>query len=128
MIHDVLADVLSALKNNDRLGKKEATVPASKMAKDVLLILQANDFIGNFEFIDDRRGGKFKVSLIGNINGCGAVRPRFAVKKDEYNRYEMRFLPAAGFGFLIVSTPQGVMNHEEAKKKGLGGRLIAFVY
>lgn len=128
MIHDVLSDVLSAIKNNDRMGKKEVVVNASGMVKDVLLILQTNGFIGNFEFIDDKKSGKFKISLVGSVNGCGAVRPRFAVKKDDFKKYEMRFLPAAGFGFMIVSTSKGVMDHEEARKKGLGGRLIAFVY
>ena len=128
MRHDILSDVLSAIKGCDELGKKETITPASKMVKDVLLVMQKNKFIGQFEFIDDARGGKIKVSLLGTINNCGAIRPRFSVKVDDYEKYEARFLPAVNFGFLIVSTSQGIMTHKEAKEKGIGGKLLAFVY
>lgn len=128
MRHDILSDVLSAIKNGDKVGKTETIAPASKMVKNVLLILQKGGFIGNFEFIDDGRGGKFRISLTGSVNSCGAIRPRFAVAKDEYEKWERRFLPAAGIGLLIVSTAAGVKTHIEAKEQGIGGRLLAYVY
>ena len=128
MRHDLLADVLSTIKNGDLIGKKEVITPASAMIKDVLLVLQSYNHIGNFEFVDNGRGGVFKVSLLGTINNCGAIRPRFAVSKDEYEKYERRYLPASGFGVIIVSTSQGIMSHEDAKKKKTGGRLLAFIY
>ena len=128
MRHDILSDVLSAIKKCDEVGKTEIITPASKMVKDVLLVLQKNKFIGEFEFIDDGRGGKFRINLLGSINNCGAVRPRFSVRVDEYERYERRFLPAVNFGFLIVSTSQGIMIHHEAKEKKIGGKLLAFIY
>lgn len=128
MRHDLLSDALSAIKNGDRVGKKEAVTSASTLIKDVLIIMQKKGYIGNFEYIDDGRGGKFKIQLLGNVNSCGSIRPRFAVKKDEYEKYDRRFLPSAGFGILIVSTSKGVMFHEEAKDNGLGGKLLAYVY
>jgi len=128
MRHDLLSDVLSAIKNGDNYGKRETLTSASKLVKEVLLILQKNKFIGDFEYIDDGRGGKFRVQLLGNVNKCGPIRPRFPVKRDEYEKWEKRFLPAAGFGFLIVSTSKGIMTHIEAKDKGLGGKLLAYCY
>lgn len=128
MRHDLLSDVLSTMKNGDRFGKRETIVPASNLVKDVLLLIQKHGFIGNFEYIDDGRGGKFKIELIGKINGSGSIRPRFAVKKDEYERWERRFLPAAGIGFLIISTPKGVLTHVDAKKSGIGGKLLCYIY
>ncbi|MFQ6010165.1 MAG: 30S ribosomal protein S8 [Candidatus Aenigmatarchaeota archaeon] len=128
MRHDLLSDVLSTIKNGDLLGKKDVVTPASTMIKNVLLVLQSYNYIGNFEFIDNARGGKFKVSLLGTINNCGSIRPRFRVKKEDYEKYERRFLPASGFGVIIVSTSEGVMSHEEAKKRKIGGRLLVFVY
>lgn len=128
MRHDILADVLSAIRNGDAVGQREALTPASRMTKAVLLIMQQAGFIGDFELVDDRRGGKFRIALLGNVNGCGAIRPRSAVAADGYERWERRFLPAAGFGLLIVSTPQGVLPHAEAKARGIGGRLLAYVY
>jgi len=128
MRHDLLSDVLSAIKNGERAGKKETISPFSKLVKNVLLILQKHDYIGDFEYIDDKRGGKFKIQLLGKINDCNSIRPRFPVKKDEYEKWEKRFLPASGMGFLIVSTPEGLLTHVEAKEKELGGILLCFIY
>jgi small subunit ribosomal protein S8 len=128
MRHDLLSDVLSAIKNGDNYGKKETISPSSKLVKEVLLILQKNKFIGDFEYIDDARGGKFRIQLLGKVNKCCSIRPRFPVKKDEYEKWEKRFLPAAGFGFLMVSTSKGIMTHIEAKEKELGGKLLAYCY
>ena len=128
MRHDLLSDVLSAIKNGENHGKTETVTPSSKLVKNVLLLLQKHEYIGDFEYVDDNRGGKFKVTLLGKINDCNAIRPRFTVKKDDYEKYEKRFLPAVGMGLIIVSTPQGVMTHIEAKEKEIGGSLLAFVY
>jgi small subunit ribosomal protein S8 len=128
MKHDLLSDVLSAIKNGDMMGKGGALVPFSRTIKDILLILQKHGYIGEFEFVDDKKGGKFKIILLGKVNDCNAIRPRFFVRKDGYERFEKRYLPAIGMGFLIVSTNQGVMIHSEAREKGLGGNLLAFIY
>jgi len=90
--------------------------------------MQLNGYIGEFEFIDDGRSGKFKVQLLGRINKCGAVRPRFAVKVDGFEDWEKKFLPSRDVGLMVVSTSQGVIAHREAEEKNLGGRLLAFIY
>jgi small subunit ribosomal protein S8 len=128
MRHELLSDLLSAIKMGDRFGKTDTVVPASKMLKDVLIILQKNSYVGNFEYVDDGRGGKFKISLTGSVNNCGSIRPRFAVAKDGYEKYERRFLPASGVGLLIVSTSSGIKTHREAIESGTGGKLLAYVY
>lgn len=128
MRFDLLSDVLSAIKNGDKYGKRETIVPLSKLIKDVLLILQKHNYIGDFECIDDKKGGRVKIQLLGKINDCNAIKPRFYSKKDDYDKWEKRYLPAIGLGFLIISTSQGVMTHDIAKEKGLGGTLLAFVY
>ncbi|MDO8627324.1 MAG: 30S ribosomal protein S8, partial [Candidatus Diapherotrites archaeon] len=81
-----------------------------------------------YEMINDGRQGMFKVLLNGKINVCRAIKPRYAVKKNGYDKYEKQFLPSKEIGILIVSTPKGVVSHNEAKQQGIGGRLIAFVY
>ncbi|ENN96183.1 30S ribosomal protein S8P [Methanocaldococcus villosus KIN24-T80] len=126
---DPLANALNHLSNCEKVGKKVAYIkPASKLIGRVLKVMQDYGYIGQFEFIDDGKAGVFKVELIGKINKCGAIKPRFPVKKMGYEKFEKRYLPARDFGILIVSTTQGVMSHEEAKKKGLGGRLLAYVF
>ena len=94
----------------------------------VLDILKAKGYVGELEMLSEGRGGYGKIHLIGNVNKCGVIKPRFSVKSDDYIKFEKRYLPAKGVGILIVSTSQGIMPHEEAVKKGIGGRLIAYCY
>jgi small subunit ribosomal protein S8 len=90
--------------------------------------MQLNGYIGEFEFIDDGRSGKFKVQLLGRINKCGAIRPRFSVKTDKFEGWEKKFLPSRDVGLLVISTPNGVLSHKDAREKHVGGKLLAFVY
>jgi small subunit ribosomal protein S8 len=126
---DPLANALSSIMNNEIRKRRECIIsPASKLIGRVLRILQQNGYVGEFEFIDDGRFGKFKVQLLGRINKCGAIRPRYPVKADEFEYWEKRFLPSREMGLLMVSTSKEVMSHREAKEKRFGGRLVAFVY
>jgi small subunit ribosomal protein S8 len=126
---DTLTNGLITIINNEMRNKRECVIsPASKLLGRVLRIMQLNGYIGEFEFIDDGRSGKFKVQLLGRINKCGAVKPRFAVKVDGFENWEKKFLPSRDVGIMVVSTSQGVIAHKEAEEKNLGGRLLAFVY
>ncbi len=126
---DTIANGLTTIINNELRRKKECLIaPASKLLGNVLRVIQMNGYVGEFEFIDDGRAGKFRVQLLGRINKCGAVRPRFPVNSDVIEKWEMTFLPSRDIGVLVVSTSQGVMSHKEAVQKNIGGRLLAFVY
>ena len=129
MLNDALANTLSIFRTYEKLGKRECLVnPVSKVTKEVLRILQDSRYIGAFEEVTPARGGLFKVNLIGAINKCGVIKPRLAVKLANFEKFEKRSLPAKGVGILIVSTPHGMITHEAAKQKGVGGRLIAYCY
>ncbi len=126
---DTLANGLTTVMNNEMRNKRECVIsPASKLLGRVLRVMQLNGYIGEFEFVDDGRAGKFKVQLLGRVNKCGVVKPRFSVKSDDFEGWEKRFLPSRDIGVLVVSTSYGVFSHREAKKKEIGGRLLAFVY
>lgn len=126
---DTLANGLTAIMNAEIRNKHECVIaPASKLLGQVLRVMQLNGFIGEFEFIDDGRSGKFKAQLLGRINKCGAIKPRYAVEADEFEKWEKMFSPSRDIGILIVSTSVGVMSHKEAREKHVGGRLLAFVY
>ncbi len=128
MRHDIIADMFSIIKNAESIGKTECTTPASGLIKNILLIMQKEKYIGEFEHIDDGKGGRFRIKLLGKINKCGAIKPRFSVGRTDFIDWEKRFLPAADLGILLVSTSQGVMSHNEAKKKNTGGKLLGYVY
>jgi small subunit ribosomal protein S8 len=103
-------------------------VPSSKLAASILRIMKESGYIGGFEPVDDGKGGKFRVSLIGGINNCRIIKPRFSTKSSEFIKWEKRFLPASGLGILLVTTSKGVMDHNRARKEGLGGQLLGYVY
>jgi len=128
MSNDLLADALNTLKTHEISGKPDCEVKPSKIVRETLKILQAKGYIGDFEYVDLGYTGHFRVKLLGKINRCGAIKPRYPIRRNEWVEWEQKYIPGVGFGFLIVSTPQGLMTNEDAKKRNLGGRLIAFVY
>jgi small subunit ribosomal protein S8 len=126
---DTLTNGLITIINNEMRNKRECIIsPASKLLGRVLRIMQLNGYIGEFEFIDDGRLGKFKVQLLGRINKCGAIKPRFPVKVDGFEAWEKTYLPSRDVGLMVVSTSKGVIAHKDAEQKNVGGRLLAFVY
>ncbi|MBA3064810.1 30S ribosomal protein S8 [Candidatus Woesearchaeota archaeon] len=129
MLNDPLANALSNILNKENARTKECLIkPSSKIIKEILNIMKENYYVGEFKEIEDSKGSILNVQLLNKINKCGVIKPRFSVKKGAYEKFEKRFLPAKGFGILIVSTPQGIMTNEEAKKKGIGGKLLAYCY
>ena len=129
MQHDPLVDAMTGLKNAEQKGKRNCDVrPSSKLVGRVLNVMQSYGYIKQFEYVENGKGGFFNVTLNGSINRCGAIRPRYAVKKDGFEKFESRYLPAKDFGIMIMTTTQGVTTHLEAKKDGIGGKLLAYVY
>tara|TARA_B100000686_G_C16441606_1_gene787274 strand:+ start:243 stop:629 length:387 start_codon:yes stop_codon:yes gene_type:complete len=128
MRHDPLADALVTIKNADLIGKESAKVPASKLIGDVLKLFTEKGYLNKYEYVENGMGGEFDISLNGRINGCGAIKPRFSVKMREMERHEARYLPAKDFGILILTTPYGIMNNNQAREASTGGKLLAYVY
>ena len=128
MLQDTLADVLSVIKNSERIGKTTCITRASKEVKSVLQVLQDNSYIGSFELIDDGRGGRFKVELKGKVIDTNVIKPRFSVSLDDFEKWEKRYLPARNVGLLVLTTPKGIIDHKKAKELHVGGKLVCFVY
>lgn len=129
MLNDPLAATLAKIINAEKVGKREVVVkPASMMIKRILTIMNENGYIGSFEEIEDMQGGFLKVNLLGNINKCGVIKPRFSTKQHAFEKWEKRYLPAKNFGIILVSTPKGVMTHINAKENNTGGKLLAYCY
>ena len=129
MLHDPLSDAMSTLRNAERSGKMECDIkPSSKLIGRVLKVMQDNGYIEKFEYMEDGRAGVYRVGLNGHINDCGVIKPRYAVKRVDLEKYESRYLPAQDFGVLILSTTKGVVSQTEARTAGSGGKLLAYVY
>src|SRR2546422_1536312 len=124
-----ISNMFSAILNNERRHKHDCIVyPASKLMGQVLRVMQKYGYVGEFEFVDDGRGGKFKIQLLGRVNNCGSVRPRFSSTVPEFEKWGKRYLPSRDVGILIVTTPKGVVAHKEAREMASGGLLLGYVY
>ena len=85
-------------------------------------------FIGEFEVIDDNRGGKIVVNQNRRINKFGVISPRFDVKLKDIEKWESYLLPARRFGFMVLTASSGIMDSEEAGKKQTGGKNLGYFY
>ncbi|MEL6702569.1 MAG: 30S ribosomal protein S8 [Pseudomonadota bacterium] len=126
---NVIAIALKNIVNAERKGKRQVLLrPASKVLIRFLRLMQRKGYIGEFEVIDDHRSGKIVVELLGRINKCGVISPRFDVPLSKVEQWCNNILPSRQFGFLVLTTTYGMMDHEEAKKKHTGGKILGFFY
>ncbi len=129
MLNDPLANTMSLILNNEVIGRTECVIkPVSKIIKEILRVMREKDYISDFKEFEDSKGNYIQLTLKGNINKCGVIKPRYSVKSNEFERFEKKYLPAKDFGILLISTSKGIMAHYDAKTKKMGGRLLAFCY
>ena len=129
MLNDPLANMMSMIIRAEEKGKSEILVkPVSKVIKEVIKLMHDHGYVGKSEEVVDSRGNYIKLKLNGSVNKCGVIKPRYSIKNIEFEKFESRYLPAKDFGILVVSTPNGIMTHTDAKSKKTGGKLIAYCY
>uniref|UniRef100_UPI00398EA020 small ribosomal subunit protein uS8-like n=1 Tax=Pristiophorus japonicus TaxID=55135 RepID=UPI00398EA020 len=130
MLHmNVLADALTSINNTEKSGKRQVLIrPCSKVIVRFLTVMMKHGYIGEFEISDDHRGGKIVVNLTGRLNKCGVMSPRFDAQVKELERWQNGLPPSCQFGYLILTTSAGIMDHEEAKRKHTGGKILRFFF
>jgi small subunit ribosomal protein S15Ae len=85
--------------------------------------LEPAGYIGEFEIVDDHRSGKVVIDLIGRINKCGVISPRFDLKLAQIEQWTSNLLPSRQFGYVVLTTSLGIMDHEEVRSRPTSGDL-----
>ncbi|CAH2077587.1 unnamed protein product [Thlaspi arvense] len=125
----ILNDALRTIVNAERRGKASVELkPISTVMSSFLKIMKEKGYIKNFEVYDPHRVGRITVDLQGRVNDCKALTYRQDVRAKEIEKYTERTLPTRQWGYVVLTTPDGILDHEEAIKRNVGGQVLGFFY
>jgi len=128
---DPIADMLTRLRNANSVYHEKVEIPASKIKQAIAEILKAEGFIRDYEMVQDSKQGVLRVNLkygpnrekvITGIKRISKPGLRVYAKNDQLPRV------LGGLGIAIISTSQGIMSDKQARRNGLGGEVIAYVW
>ena len=129
-ISDVIADMLTRIRNANDAKHESVDIPASNLKKSIAEILLEEGFIKNFQIVEDGKQGIIRVALkyVGKqkvIHGLRRVsKPGLRI----YSNCEDMPKVMNGLGIAIVSTSKGVMTDKKAREANVGGEILAFVW
>jgi len=131
VMSDPIADFLTRIRNANSVHHEKVEIPSSNMKKTLAGIFKEEGLIKGYEFIEDGKQGILRLYLkygtndekvITGIKRISKPGLRVYVNKDEVPRV------LSGLGIAIISTSQGVMPDKEARKRGLGGEVICYIW
>ena len=99
VLMDSLANSLKSINNAEKRGKRQVLLrPSSKVIIRFLTVMMKHGYIGEFEVVDDHRGGKIVVNLTGRLNKVGVISPRFDIGIKDIETWTNNLLPSRQFG------------------------------
>lgn len=131
MLTDPIADYLTRIRNGVRAGHDEVEVPASKLKLEISRILKEQGYIRDFQKVPARVGETIRIELKYTEDRRPVILGIERVSRPGRRRYvDHENVPRVqgGTGTAIVSTSSGVMTGHEARRKGIGGEVVAYVW
>ena len=128
---DPIADMLTRIRNANTVGHETVEIPASKMKKSIAEILKEEGYIEDFDIIDDNKQGIIKVTMKYGANKEKVITGIKKISKPGLKVYaKANDVPRVlgGLGIAIISTSKGVVSDKEARKMGVGGEVICYVW
>ena len=131
LMNDPIADMLTRIRNALIARHDTVTLPASNMKKSIAEILLAEGYIKSVDYIDDGLQGQIKIVLKYAEGKQSVIKGLKRISKPGlrvYARNEELPKVLGGLGVAIVSTSKGVMTDKEARKAGVGGEVLAYIW
>lgn len=128
---DPIADFLTRIRNANLVYHDKVEAPASKMKKAIAAILKEEGYVKDYELIDDGKQGIIRVYLKYGPNKERVITGLKRISKPGLRVYARKDqLPKVlgGLGIAIISTSRGIMTDKRARKEGLGGEVICYVW
>ena len=128
---DPIADMLTRIRNANTVGHETVEIPASKMKKAIAEILKEEGYITDFEVIEDNKQGMIKVTMKYGANKERVISGIKKISKPGLKVYaKANEVPKVlgGLGIAIISTSKGIVSDKEARKLGVGGEVICYVW
>ena len=128
---DPIADMLTRIRNANTVGHETVEIPASNMKKSIAEILLNEGFIGGFEVIEDNKQGVIKVQMKYGAGKEKVINGIKKISKPGLKVYaKANEVPSVlgGLGIAIISTSKGIISDKEARKLGVGGEVICYVW
>ena len=119
---DPIADMLTRVRNAQSAGKDTVSMPTSKKLVEIVRIMEQEGYIQRFDVIDGEPRGPKKAKTIRGIKRISKPGLRIYAGKDDLPRV------LGGLGTAIISTSRGVMTDRDARKQGIGGEVIAYLW
>lgn len=130
MMTDPIADMLTRIRNAGSARLRRVDIPVSKLKTEIARLLKENHFIQDYKVLDDGRHGVLRIYL-KYYQDRPVIRSIQRFSRPGLRRYAgAKELPRVrnGLGMAIVSTSQGVLSDREARKKNVGGEILALVW
>lgn len=130
-ISDVIADMLTRIRNANDAKHETVDVPASNMKKAIADILVAEGYIKSYQIIEDGRQGIIRITLKYGKGKTKTIQGLRRVSKPGlriYSNCEDMPKVLGGLGIAIVTTSKGIMTDKKARELAVGGEVIAFVW
>ena len=127
---DVIADMLTRIRNANNAKHASVDIPASNMKKAIADILLAEGYIKSYEVVEDGKQGIIRITLkyIGKQKVIQGLRRVSKPGLRIYASSEDMPKDMGGLGIAIVSTSKGLMTDKKARKENIGGEVLAFVW
>ncbi len=128
---DPIADMLTRIRNANSVGHETVDIPASKIKKSIAGILVEEGYIEGFDVIDDDKQGVIKIKMKYGPNKEKVISGIKKISKPGLKVYaKANDVPRVlgGLGIAIISTSNGVISDKEARKLGVGGEVICYVW
>jgi small subunit ribosomal protein S8 len=130
-ITDAIADMLTRIRNASSAKHETVDIPASNLKKDIAQILLDEGYIKKFEIIEVGKQGIIRVTLKYSANKQNVISGIKRISKPGLRVYASKDeLPKVlgGLGVAIISTSKGIMTDKRARREGVGGEVLAFVW